>query len=80
MKKDTIWKHIHSERALMADTLADLPAEAWATPSLCAGWSVQEMTGHIPPTGSTPCRRHDRASDSPDLICLVSETRKRVCG
>ena len=47
MKKDTIWKHIHSERVLMADTLADLPAEAWATPSLCTSWSVQEMTGHI---------------------------------
>jgi uncharacterized protein (TIGR03083 family) len=47
MKKATIWKHIHSERALMADTLAGLPAEAWSTPSLCAGWSVQEMTGHI---------------------------------
>jgi uncharacterized protein (TIGR03083 family) len=47
MKKDTIWKYIHSERALMADTLADLPDEAWATPSLCTGWSVQEMTGHI---------------------------------
>ncbi len=47
MKKDTIWMHIHSERASMADTLAGLPAEAWATPSLCAGWSVQEMTAHI---------------------------------
>ena len=47
MKTDETWKHIHSERALMADTLTGLPSEAWATPSLCAGWSVQQMAGHI---------------------------------
>jgi uncharacterized protein (TIGR03083 family) len=47
MKKDTIWTHIHAERAALADTLAGLHASAWATPSLCAGWSVQETTGHI---------------------------------
>jgi uncharacterized protein (TIGR03083 family) len=47
MNKDEIWRHIHAERADMVRTLTGLPAEAWATPSLCAGWSVRETTGHI---------------------------------
>jgi uncharacterized protein (TIGR03083 family) len=47
MKKDAIWTHIHSERAAMADTLADLPGDAWASASLCTGWSVQQTAGHI---------------------------------
>ena len=47
MKKEVLWKHIHSERALLADTLAGLPEESWATPSLCTGWSVQETAGHV---------------------------------
>jgi uncharacterized protein (TIGR03083 family) len=45
--KDEIWKYIHSERAHLVETLTDLPAEAWATPTLCAGWSVRDTTGHI---------------------------------
>ncbi len=47
MKTDVIWKHIHSERADMAETLAGLSDDAWSTPSLCAGWSVRETAGHI---------------------------------
>jgi uncharacterized protein (TIGR03083 family) len=47
MKTDVIWKHIHSERALMAETLAGLPSDAWAKPSLCTGWTIQETAGHI---------------------------------
>jgi uncharacterized protein (TIGR03083 family) len=47
MKNDMIWKHIHAERELMADTLAGLTPEAWVTPSLCTGWSVKETAGHI---------------------------------
>jgi len=47
MKPVVVWKHIHSERALMVETLAGLADDAWATPSLCQGWSVQDTTGHI---------------------------------
>ena len=47
MRKDIIWKHIHAEREVMADTLAGLSPDAWATPSLCTGWSVKETAGHI---------------------------------
>lgn len=47
MKTEAIWKHIHSERALLADTLGGLPDEAWAASSLCTGWSVRETVGHV---------------------------------
>jgi uncharacterized protein (TIGR03083 family) len=47
MKKDEIWSHIHAERADMVATLTALPDEAWASPTLCAGWSVREAVGHI---------------------------------
>lgn len=47
MKKDLVWKHIHGERAQMVETLTGLPAEAWSTPSLCSGWSIQDLAGHI---------------------------------
>jgi uncharacterized protein (TIGR03083 family) len=41
------WDMIHAERAAVADMLADLSAEQWRQPSLCAGWTVGLMAGHI---------------------------------
>jgi uncharacterized protein (TIGR03083 family) len=43
----TTWRLIHKERVALADTLEGLSPEQWATPSLCAGWSIQLATGHI---------------------------------
>lgn len=43
----TTWNLIHTERAALVDTLEGLSPEQWATPSLCAGWSVQWTAGHI---------------------------------
>ena len=48
MKPDEeTWRYIHTERGQLAETLAGLSAEQWATPSWCAGWSVQQATGHV---------------------------------
>lgn len=47
MKTPEIWTSIHSERSHMVETLKGLSADQWATPSLCAGWTVQETAGHI---------------------------------
>ena len=47
MKPRDTWKHIHDERAQMADTWTGLSAPQWAAPSWCAGWSVQDTAGHI---------------------------------
>jgi uncharacterized protein (TIGR03083 family) len=47
MDDTKVWELIHWERAVMADTLAALTPTQWAEPSLCAGWSVHVMAGHI---------------------------------
>jgi uncharacterized protein (TIGR03083 family) len=41
------WDLIHQERARLADTLSRLSPEQWSHPSLCDGWNVQLMTGHV---------------------------------
>jgi uncharacterized protein (TIGR03083 family) len=47
MKSDEIWKHIHAERAQMADTWTTLSPTQWAAQSWCQGWSAQDTAGHI---------------------------------
>jgi uncharacterized protein (TIGR03083 family) len=47
MANADIWSVIHSERAALAADLGAVPDERWATPSLCPGWSVQRMLGHM---------------------------------
>ncbi|HSP36716.1 MAG TPA: maleylpyruvate isomerase family mycothiol-dependent enzyme [Frankiaceae bacterium] len=41
------WPTIHAERTALADDLADLPDDRWSTPSLCSGWTVHEVLGHM---------------------------------
>ena len=51
------WPIIHAERTALADDLADLSDEQWATPSLCEGWTVHQMLGHLTATAKmTPPR------------------------
>lgn len=47
MDKDAIWKHIHTERAALAATLATLTPEQWEHESLCAGWTVKDVAAHV---------------------------------
>lgn len=49
---DSPWPVIHAERAALADDLVGLAAPRWATPSLCAGWSVHEVLGHMTATAT----------------------------
>jgi uncharacterized protein (TIGR03083 family) len=44
---DSIWPTIHAERESLADDLAGLPADRWATQSLCAEWTVHEVLAHL---------------------------------
>lgn len=46
------WHAIHALRARLAEDLADLPAAAWTTPSLCEGLSVREVLAHLTVSGS----------------------------
>ncbi|MEU6716215.1 maleylpyruvate isomerase family mycothiol-dependent enzyme [Nonomuraea sp. NPDC046802] len=42
-----VWPLVHAERAALADDLADLTDEQWATPSLCTGLTVREVLAHL---------------------------------
>lgn len=44
------WPFIHSERAALADDLDKLDDAQWATASLCPGWSVRDVLGHLTST------------------------------
>ena len=47
MDTDTIWQHIDTERAWMADFLESLPEEDWDRPSLCDAWTVRDVGAHL---------------------------------
>jgi uncharacterized protein (TIGR03083 family) len=47
------WPMIHAERGAFADTLGGLTSEQWDQPSLCAGWRVRDVVGHMISTGFT---------------------------
>jgi uncharacterized protein (TIGR03083 family) len=47
MNKQEIWKHIHSEREQMVDTLRLLAPEQWSAPTWCGAWDVKEVVGHL---------------------------------
>ena len=42
-----VWAVIRSERLALIDFLETLTSEEWATPSLCRGWTVQDVAAHI---------------------------------
>jgi uncharacterized protein (TIGR03083 family) len=44
---DTSIRHIRSETQRLHDTLSNLPAEAWDTPSNCPPWPVRRLVAHI---------------------------------
>ena len=38
---------VSAERRRLADSVADLPDEQWATPSLCTAWTVRDVIAHL---------------------------------
>lgn len=47
MEKAEIWRHVHAERAALAELLDSLPDEDWSRDSLCVGWSVHDVAAHV---------------------------------
>jgi uncharacterized protein (TIGR03083 family) len=45
-----VWSVVHAERKALAADLAGLSGEQWAAPSLCDGWSVQDVLAHMTAT------------------------------
>jgi uncharacterized protein (TIGR03083 family) len=57
MASNSPWPLIHAEREALIDDLGTLTDEQWATPSLCAGWTVRDVLGHMIATAKmTPPR------------------------
>lgn len=48
-----LWSATHTERAALAQDLADLTAERWTTPSLCSRWTVEDVLAHLSAAAST---------------------------
>ncbi|HEY3004195.1 MAG TPA: maleylpyruvate isomerase family mycothiol-dependent enzyme [Kribbellaceae bacterium] len=46
------WQMIGAERASLVEALAKLPDEDWDKPSLCTGWTVREVVGHMTSTAN----------------------------
>jgi uncharacterized protein (TIGR03083 family) len=44
---DQIWPAIDAQRLRVADLLDDLSDDEWRRPSLCAGWTVRDVTAHL---------------------------------
>jgi uncharacterized protein (TIGR03083 family) len=42
-----IWPTIHAERQALADDLAELTPQQWATASLCSEWDVHQVLAHL---------------------------------
>ena len=45
--KPDLWPAVHAEGAALADDLAQLDDDQWATPSLCGRWTVEEVVAHL---------------------------------
>jgi len=53
MPKTDPWPMIHAERKALLSDLEGLSDDQWATPSLCTGWSVQQVVGHMTSAAKT---------------------------
>lgn len=51
--RDDLWAAIHTERAALAEDLAGLSDEQWATPSSCGRWNVEQVVAHLTAAAST---------------------------
>ena len=47
MDNDDVFGRTAANRRRAADLLAGLTPEQWRTPSLCAGWTIRELAGHL---------------------------------
>lgn len=47
MEKPEIWRHIHAERAALAELLAGLDDHEWQHATLCPGWTVHDVAAHV---------------------------------
>jgi len=54
MDPEQSWRIIEQQRLAIADLLDGLSAQQWECPSLCAGWRVRDVAGHVSLVGLPP--------------------------
>jgi uncharacterized protein (TIGR03083 family) len=47
MNNDAIWQVVDAQRLGVAALLEQLSDDEWRAPSLCAGWTVRDVAGHL---------------------------------
>jgi uncharacterized protein (TIGR03083 family) len=47
LARDAVDAAVSAERRSLADSVADLTDEQWATPSLCTAWTVRDVIAHL---------------------------------
>jgi uncharacterized protein (TIGR03083 family) len=47
MDREDSWRVIEEQRLSLADLLEGLTETQWETPSLCEGWRVRDVAGHV---------------------------------
>jgi uncharacterized protein (TIGR03083 family) len=47
MDRDELWRVVDDQRRSLTDQLEELSDEEWRHPSLCARWSVRDVTAHL---------------------------------
>jgi uncharacterized protein (TIGR03083 family) len=54
MDDDRLWALVSAERQDVLELLEDLRTAEWNAPSLCAGWRVRDVVGHLTMATDTP--------------------------
>jgi uncharacterized protein (TIGR03083 family) len=47
MDEEAVWQAVDRQRLTVAGMLAGLSDDQWRHPSLCAGWTVRDVAGHL---------------------------------
>jgi uncharacterized protein (TIGR03083 family) len=51
---DRLWAHVEAERQAVLALLLDLRPDDWDAATLCAGWRVRDVVGHLTMATDTP--------------------------
>jgi uncharacterized protein (TIGR03083 family) len=51
---DQLRAHVADERRSVPELLQELPAADWEAASLCTGWRVRDVVGHLTMASDTP--------------------------
>lgn len=74
------WKAVGTLRLRIADLLEELPDADWDSPSLCEGWRVRDVAGHLAVVPTITTRRMiaaaPKAGFNPDRINTLIATQE----